>query len=83
MSATSDEIRAKIETYQHLRPTPLRVVHKPTDDQGKPSLWPYGVSDGINHGWFEGNKILFWGINKESNILNQLSKMGFRIKDSF
>lgn len=64
-------------------PSSLKIVKKPLDQDGKPSLWPVGITDGKNHGWFEENFILFWGSNDEEKILKELAKVGFRVVDMF
>lgn len=47
------------------------------------SLWPVGVTDGTNYGWFEGCFILFWGRNNEMPILDAFSKARVNVRSSF
>lgn len=80
MNNSEEAMRAAIE----MNPASgLEVKHKPFDESGKPSLWPYSVTDGKYYGFFEGAYILFWGANDERGILESLRKMGFRVMDSF
>lgn len=42
-------------------------------------LWPHGVTDGKNYGWFEEGRIIhFWGRNNPTKILDALRRAGIR-----
>ncbi len=73
---TKDRVLAKKEGK-------LSVVHRPIDSDGKDSLWPYGITDGKNYGWFEKDMILFWGSNDETGILRELEALGVFVTDAF
>jgi hypothetical protein len=80
MSDETDKIKAKLEKNEI---EGLSLVHKPLDQDGKPSYWPYAVTDGTNYGFFEKKNILFWGQNDENHILLTLEKHGFRVIEVF
>ncbi len=80
MNAHTDDIKGKLERKEIAG---LELQHKPTDQDGKPSFWPYGVTDGVSYGWFEENQILFWGSNNETPILAKLQTAGYHATDCF
>ncbi len=79
MSETNTRIKQAVEKTNG----PLSLFHRPLDEDGKVSLWPWAVTDGKNYGWFEGNMILFWGTNNELTILSELEKLRIYAEDSF
>lgn len=75
MSEHTDAIKTKLEAKEI---PGLELRHKPIDQDGRDSYWPYGVTDGKSYGWFEGRQILFWGTNDETAILKALDQYGYR-----
>lgn len=74
MSVDADQV---IPALRDKRIEGLELVHQPKDEEGRTSLWPYGVKDQQgNLGWFEGYMVMFWGLNKETNIIKLFAKAG-------
>jgi hypothetical protein len=62
----------------------ISVVHRPFDEKGEPSRWPYGLKDeSENHLWFEDSFLHCWGRNDPQYILRTLSGFGVRVVDTF
>lgn len=62
----------------------LHHVHKPLDREGKPSLWPDGITDGESTGWFEApNMLHFWGGQNYGPLVSKLRRYGVRVIHSF
>lgn len=60
--------------------TGLTHIHNPEDKTGGSNLWPDGVTDGTNYGWFEENMILVWGTNNMTNIMEVLHNNGIDVR---
>lgn len=54
----------------------LRHVQSESDEDGKPNLWPDGVSDGKATGWFEGDLLIFWGGHDATVLFHRLYTAG-------